>query len=81
MKEFEFSEKVLVRVINEMRDAEKYIRIAIFQIHNPEIFHVLNEKLQDKIAVEIFTLPIDSINLDVQAEVAGMLGDLQLGGA
>ena len=54
MKIFEFSENVIDRIVNELRDAEEFIRIAIFQLHNKKIFGVLNEKLSEEILKQKF---------------------------
>ena len=69
MIQFDFSLDVISQVINELDRAEKYIRIAIFQLHNQAIFDVLNKKLAQGISVEIFTLPYDSIHDDVRTRV------------
>lgn len=69
MISFEFSNKVIDRVISEISDAEEYIRIAIFQLHNPKIFELLQEKLAQGVKVEILTLPLDSVNESFQEEV------------
>jgi hypothetical protein len=81
MKYFEFSENVIERIINELEKAEKFIRIAIFQLHNKNIFNVLNKKLKNGIHVEILTLPYDSINLDIQKEVVHFFKNLEKNGA
>lgn len=62
MKIFEFSKNVLDIIIEELKEAEKYIRIAIFQMHRDDIFSLLLEKLKKGVKVEIFTLPYDSIH-------------------
>lgn len=69
MISFNFSTEVTSRVIEELRKAKKYIKIAVFQLHNPEVFKVVEEKLKQGILVEIFTLPYDSINSDIRNEV------------
>ncbi len=81
MKTFEFSPNVITKIISELQDAEEYIRIAVFQIHNREIFNVLNNKLGEGVRVEIITLPYDSINEDIQAEVTGMFQNIERNGA
>ena len=78
---FDFGMDVVDRVINEFNKAEKYIRIAIFQLHNQQVFEVLNQKLQSGVEVEIFTLPYDSINEDVQKRVINQFKSLQAMGA
>ncbi len=81
MKTFEFSTNVIAKIINELRDAEEYIRIAVFQIHNEEVFKVLNNKLNEGVRVEIMTLPYDSINEDIQAEVTSRFQTIERNGA
>ncbi|ODS35570.1 hypothetical protein BEH94_11790 [Candidatus Altiarchaeales archaeon WOR_SM1_SCG] len=81
MKIFEFSENVINRIISELEGAEKFIRIAIFQLHKKEIFRVLNEKLNEGVRVEIFTLPYDSINEDIRFEVTELFKNLEKNGA
>lgn len=81
MKYFEFSTNVVCRVIDELEKAEEFIRIAIFQLHNRDVFDVLSEKLQDGVSVEILTLPYDSINEDIREEVTQLFEDLDKNGA
>lgn len=81
MKTFEFSPNVINTIIGELQDAEEYIRIALFQIHNREVFNVLNNKLGEGVRIEIITLPYDSINEDVQAEVTSMFQNIERNGA
>lgn len=81
MKTFEFSTNVITKIISELRDAEEYIRIAVFQMHNEEIFNVLNNKLNEGVRVEIITLPYDSINEDIQAEVTNLFQNIERNGA
>lgn len=78
---FDFGMDVVDRMINELIKAEKYIRIAIFQLHNQQVFEVLNLKLKSGVEVEIFTLPYDSINEDVQERVINQFESLQAVGA
>ena len=66
MKIFEFSNKAIEKIRNELEKAEKYIRIAVFQLHREEIFQILKLKLNEGVDVEIFTLPYDSIFKDVE---------------
>ena len=40
-KVFEFKENIVQLIIDELKKAEKFIKIAIFQIHNKEIFNIL----------------------------------------
>jgi phosphatidylserine/phosphatidylglycerophosphate/cardiolipin synthase-like enzyme len=81
MKTFEFSTNVITKIISELQDADEYIRIAVFQIHNREVFNVLNNKLNEGVWVEIITLPYDSINEDIQAEVTSMFQNIERNGA
>jgi phosphatidylserine/phosphatidylglycerophosphate/cardiolipin synthase-like enzyme len=81
MKTFEFSTNVVREVVKQLEAATEYIRIAIFQIHNSEVFKTLNRKLEEGVRVEIFTLPFDSINRDVRDEVEGALKGLVKNGA
>ncbi len=81
MRRFEFSTKVIERIIGELQDAEEFIRIAIFQLHNRDIFSILNSKLGEGLEVEIFTLPYDSINEDIRAEVTELFENLERDGA
>ncbi len=81
MKTFELNTDVINKVISELLDAEKFIRIAIFQLHYRDIFTLLNKKLRDGVTVEIFTLPYDSINENGRAEVTKLFQELESNGA
>ncbi len=81
MKIFEFSTDVINKIVSELNDAEEFIRIAVFQIHNKEIFNILNKKLNDGVRVEIVTLPYDSINEDIQVEVTNLFQNIERNGA
>jgi len=81
MAKFEFSTNVIPLAITELSRAQKFAKIAIFQIHAKEVFDVLKQKLKQGIAVEIITLPFDSINSDVREEVESNLLELQKLGA
>lgn len=81
MLSFEFSQNVIPIVINELEDAERYIRIAIFQLHDQELFKVLTRKLSQGVSVEILTLPYDSINEKVRTQVTQQFRDLESLGA
>lgn len=78
---FEFSHNVIPTVISEISKAREFIKIAIFQLHNLDVFDVLNTKIKNGVKVEIFTLPYDSINADVQEMVIGQFDMLQTNGA
>jgi len=69
MKLFKFNKEILSEVIAEIRRARKFIKIAIFQLHNQTIFKELNKKNTESIKVHIITLPYDSINDDVRERV------------
>ena len=50
-------------------------------MHHSGIFNILNSKIHDGVKVEIFTLPYDSINADVQEKVIEQFNALQKNGA
>ena len=79
--EFEFSLNVIERVVNEIEEAKKYIRIAVFQIHNESIYDALEHVLTRGIVVEIFTLPYDSINEDIRSKVKDRIERIETNGA
>ncbi len=81
MNQFVLSDTVIEKVLTELESAEKYIRIAVFQIHLAKLFDLLERKLKDGIKVEIFTLPYDSINESVAIEVTNRLESLKKKGA
>ncbi len=81
MKTFEFSKNVVESVIRELTAAKEYIRVAIFQLHNQEVFEVLTHRLRNGVKVEVFTLPYDSVNEDVQEEVTELFRNLEGNGA
>ena len=78
---FDFSTDVVSLIINEMASAEKYVKIAMFQIHREDVFNTLLRLLANGIKVEIFTLPYDSINKDVKLQVISRFDDLASKGA
>jgi hypothetical protein len=53
---------LMEQVTEELDCAREYIDIAVFQIHDGEIFAEFSEKLREGIRVELFTLPYDSIH-------------------
>lgn len=69
MKTFEFSNTVIAKVLEELNKADVYIKIAVFQIHLDSLFDLLEQKLTDGVDVDILTLPYDSINDSVSADV------------
>lgn len=81
MKNFEFSNTVLTNVLNELNEAEEFIKIAVFQIHLDSLFDLLETKIREGIKVEILTLPHDSINDSLRDEVILRLNALQEAGA
>jgi phosphatidylserine/phosphatidylglycerophosphate/cardiolipin synthase-like enzyme len=58
---FDFSINVIAQIIEEINNANSYIRIAIFQLHNIQIFEALQHKLNEGVKVEVITLPFDSL--------------------
>ncbi len=78
---FDFSMNVIPSIIREIDSAKKYIRIAIFQLHNEAVINSLNRKLLEGVKVEIFTLPFDSINREIKSRVEPRLIQLQENGA
>jgi len=76
MKIFDFSENIIDTVAEELENADKYIRIAIFQIHNEKIFDVIEKQLSNGVKVDVITLPYDSINEDIKEEITKRLDDL-----
>ena len=63
---FEFSTNIITKVINEIVQAQEYVRIAMFQIHHEKVFEALMGKAKQGTKIEILTLPYDSINDDVR---------------
>jgi len=61
-EQFEFGYTALRRVIEEIRKAEKYIYIVVFQMQNLELLDELIKKAKSGLEVEIITLPLSSIN-------------------
>ena len=78
---FDFSTEVIPLIIKEIELAEKYIRIAMFQIHHEDVFNVLSNKINQGLKVEILTLPYDSINEDVRQQVESRFRGLEKDGA
>ena len=81
MAYFEFSKQVLDRVIEQFENAQKFIRIAMFQIHHKKVFDVLSKRLRDGVTVELFTLPFDSINQDIKENTIRLFQELERNGA
>lgn len=78
---FEFKENIVQLIIDELKEAENFINIAVFQIHNKEIFNTLENKLNNGVKVDIFTLPYDSINDDIRNDVIPLFENLKNKGA
>lgn len=78
---FTFGMDIINSVINEINEAKRYIKMAIFQIHNDNIFKALCGALKKGIDVEIFTLPYDSINKNIREKVKSNIEDLKNNGA
>jgi hypothetical protein len=81
VKSFELGTDVISIVIDRIRQAKKYVRVAIFQLHNKNVFDALNDKLREGVSVEIFTLPFDSINVDLQSDVIPQFENIEKRGA
>jgi len=79
--EFNFDTRIIDKVAKEIKEAEKYVRIAIFQIHNGSIYDALDYALQKKVVVEVFTLPYDSINADIRDKVKNRMEGIRRNGA
>jgi len=79
--EFSFDDTALEKVVAEIAKAKKFIKIAVFQIHNDEIIEALKIALSKSISVEILTLPYDSINNDIREEIVAKLKELAEAGA
>lgn len=81
MKTFEFSYEVITKVLENLEEAEEFIKIAVFQIHLDSLFDLLEDKLNQGISVDILTLPYDSINESVSADVISRFENLINSGA
>jgi hypothetical protein len=53
----------------------------MFQIHNKDVFKILNDKARKGLRVEVLTLPYDSINEDIRSEVVSRFKELEANGA
>ncbi|MHA1821182.1 MAG: phospholipase D-like domain-containing protein [Promethearchaeota archaeon] len=78
--EFYFDSKTLNIIFDILRNTRRFIKIAIFQIHNKEFFNIINKLLQKGISVEIFTLPYDSIHENIE-QVKGYFEEIINNGA
>lgn len=81
MASFDFSTNVIQNVIHELESAEEYIKMAVFQLHNQDIFNLLFAKLEQGVDVDIFTLPPDSINDNIREEISPRFDELERCGA
>jgi hypothetical protein len=77
MNSFDFGKEVLKTILEELAIADEYIRIAVFQIHNQDIFNLLSKKNREGIKIEIFTLPYNSINPEIRNRVKNQLIQLE----
>ena len=80
VQKFEFSTEIIQKVIDELDKAEKFIKIAIFQIHHIDVFNILNKKLSQNVKIEIFTLPYDSIYENIRPQVESEFKKLESNG-
>jgi len=79
--EFILGINVIDKVVEEIKKAEKYVKIAVFQIHNGSVYDALDYALEKDVAVEVFTLPYDSINADIREKVKNRIEKIQDNGA
>lgn len=78
--EFVFNMDVIETVVQKIKEAKKYVRIAIFQIHNDAVCDAIEHVLENGILVEILTLPYDSINVKVREIVKNRIERIKAGG-
>lgn len=81
MKHFYLTTDIVSIVLDEITRAQKFIRIAMFQIHDDQVFDLLSAKLKQGVRVDILTLPFDSVNDDIRQHVTGLLKGLKSRGA
>ncbi len=79
--DFTFDMDVIKNVVEEIKKAKIYIKIAIFQIHNYDIYDSLEFALKNNVDVEIFTLPFDSINENIRNKVKSRIEKIKSYGA
>lgn len=79
--EFIFNTDVIERVVQKIKEAKEYVRIAIFQIHNETVYDALEHVLVNGITVEILTLPYDSINKNIRESVKTRIERIKTAGA
>ena len=63
---FEYNTSVVDKVIEELQNAEEYIRIAMFQIHRSDVFELLEKKLKEGVKIEVFTLPPETVKKKIE---------------
>ncbi len=81
MTRFDFSNSIINQVAQQIDEADSYVKIAIFQLHNTQIINKLIDKVRNRVSVEVLTLPYDSINDDVRQQVTERLEELRRVGA
>ena len=69
MAVFKFDKTAISEILLEIRRARKFIKIAIFQLHNQKIFEELFKKCSEFVKVHIITLPYDSVKEDIRERV------------
>ena len=79
--EFMFNMDVIEKVVQKIKEAKKYVRIAIFQIHNDTVYDAIEHALENGVSVEILTLPYDSINENVREKVKKRIERIKADGA
>ena len=77
MIRFEYSTKIVDNVLCELERAEKYIRIAMFQIHRNDVFDLLESKLKEGVKIEVFTLPHESVKPKIFENVSKSINNRQ----
>lgn len=81
VKIFNLSKDVVNLVIREIERAKRFVRLAVFQIHNEDLFTTLDDLLKQGIRVDIFTLPYDSINENIREDVVNHFESIRDNGA
>lgn len=78
---FDYNTNIISQVVDELKKASEYIKLAIFQIHHRDIFQILSEKQIEGISIEILTLPYDSIDGKNRDEIIERFESLRKAGA
>lgn len=78
---FDFSTDVIPKIIEEIKTAKVYVRIAIFQLHDENVLNALEKRLKEGLRVEVITLPYDSINKDIRPLIEPKIRELERVGA